>query len=116
LANLDRYREAMNKRLAEPKNLDEFLRKARYLDYEAIRAPFEAFITNRYLSTGHIQWMYNSAWPKLWWQLYDYYLLPTAGFYGAKRACSPLHLIYNYATKEIIASNLTSREAGKLAL
>ncbi|MCX7974219.1 MAG: hypothetical protein N3B16_06910 [Candidatus Aminicenantes bacterium] len=113
-ANLDRYREAMRNRLGEPGNLEEFLRKARYLDYESMRAPFEAFIANRYLATGHIQWMYNSAWPKLWWQLYDYYLLPTAGFYGAKKACSPLHLIYNYETKEIIASNLSGKASGKL--
>jgi exo-1,4-beta-D-glucosaminidase len=112
-ANLNRYLEAMTNRLGEPRNLDEFLRKAHYLDYEAMRAPFEAFVANRYLATGHIQWMYNSAWPKLWWQLYDYYLLPTAGFYGAKKACSPLHLIYNYETREIIASNLTSRASGK---
>jgi exo-1,4-beta-D-glucosaminidase len=40
--------------------------------------------------------------------------LPTAGFYGAKKACSPLHSIYNYETKEIIASNLTSRASGKM--
>ncbi len=113
-SNLDRYFEAMKNRLGEPKNLDEFLRKARYMDYESMRAPFEAFVANRYLATGHIQWMYNSAWPKLWWQLYDYYLLPTAGFYGAKKACSPLHLIYNYETNEIIASNLTSQASGKL--
>lgn len=112
--NLDRYLEAMKNRLGEPKSLEEFLRQARYLDYESMRAPFEAFIANRYLATGHIQWMYNSAWPKLWWQLYDYYLLPTSGFYGAKKACSPLHLIYNYATKEIIASNLSSKASGKL--
>ncbi len=105
-ANLHRYQEAMNNRLGQPENIDEFLRQARYLDYEAMRAMFEAFVANRYQATGIIQWMFNSAWPKLWWQLYDYYLLPTAAFYGAKKACSPVHLIYNCQTKEIIASNL----------
>ncbi len=113
-SNLNRYREAMNNRLGEPKNIDEYLRQAHYLDYEAMRAMFEAFVANRYLATGVIQWMYNSAWPKLWWQLYDYYLLPTAAFYGAKKSCEPVHLIYNYATKEIIASNLQSRPSGKM--
>lgn len=113
-ANLQRYRAAMNNRLGEPKNIEEYLRQAHYLDYEAMRAMFEAFVANRYLATGVIQWMYNSAWPKLWWQLYDYYLLPTAAFYGAKKACEPIHLIYNYATKEIIASNLQLKPSGKM--
>jgi exo-1,4-beta-D-glucosaminidase len=58
--------------------------------------------------------MYNSAWPKLWWQFYDYYLMPTGAFYGARKACQPVHLIYDYETKEIVASNLSSNKAGKL--
>jgi hypothetical protein len=58
--------------------------------------------------------MYNSAWPKLWWQLYDYFLMPTGAFYGARKACQPVHLIYDYETKEIIASNLSSEKTEKL--
>ncbi len=56
--------------------------------------------------------MYNSAWPKLWWQLYDYYLMPNGAFYGARKACEPLHLIYNYGTREVVAVNNTL-EAGR---
>jgi exo-1,4-beta-D-glucosaminidase len=40
--------------------------------------------------------MYNSAWPKFYWQLYDYFLMPNGAFYGAKKACEPLHVQYNY--------------------
>lgn len=112
--NLDRYNQAMKERLGWPKDVVEYSRKAQYLNYEAMRAMFEAFISRRYKSTGIIQWMYNSAWPKLWWQLYDYYLMPTGAFYGARKACQPVHLIYDYETKEIIASNLSADKTEKL--
>jgi exo-1,4-beta-D-glucosaminidase len=39
--------------------------------------------------------MLNAAWPKLYWQLYDYYLLPNGAFYGAKKASRPVHILYN---------------------
>ena len=102
---LERYNEAMTKRLGAPKDLNDYLAKAQYLNYEGMRAMFEAFIANKYKSTGIIQWMYNSAWPKLWWQLYDYYLMPNGAFYGARKACTPLHVIYNYGTREVLAVN-----------
>jgi exo-1,4-beta-D-glucosaminidase len=63
---------------------------------EAVRAMFEAFAGNKYKSSGVIYWMYNSAWPKFYWQLYDYFLMPNGAFYGAKKACEPLHVQYNY--------------------
>jgi len=112
--NLDRYNEAMKERLGWPKDVTGYCREAQYLNYEAMRAMFEAFIVRRYQATGIIQWMYNSAWPKLWWQLYDYFLMPTGAFYGARKACQPVHLIYDYETKEIIASNLSSEKTEKL--
>ncbi len=104
---LERYNDAMDKKLGAPKNLEEYCSKAQFLNYEGVRAMFEAFVANRYNATGIIQWMYNSAWPKLWWQLFDYYLMPNGAFYGTKKACEPLHLIYNYANKNIILANLS---------
>ena len=57
---------------------------------------FEAFAGNKYKSSGIIYWMYNSAWPKMYWQLYDYFFMPNGAFYGAKTACEPLHIQYCY--------------------
>ena len=62
---------------------------------------FEAFAGNKYRSSGIIYWMYNGAWPKLYWQLYDYYFMPNGAFYGAKSACEPLHIQYCYDDKSI---------------
>ena len=47
---------------------------------------YEAYSRNKYQSTGVIQWMLNNAWPSMIWHLYDYYLRPGGGYFGAKRA------------------------------
>jgi exo-1,4-beta-D-glucosaminidase len=55
--------------------------------------------------------MYNAAWPKLWWQLFDYYLMPTAAMYGVRKANEPLHILYNYGDHSIyIVNNTINRE------
>ena len=68
---------------------------------------FEAFGANRFTSTGIVQWMYNSAWPKLWWQFFDYYLTPTGAFYGARKANEPLHAVLNSDDKTVRLVNLS---------
>jgi len=41
----------------------------------------------------------------MYWQLYDSYLMPNGAFYGTKKACEPLHLLYNYDTHAIYIVN-----------
>ena len=112
--DLSRYNEAMDRRLGPAKDLEDYLRKAQFLNYEAMRAMFEAFVANKYKSTGVIQWMYNSAWPKLWWNLYDYSLQPNGAFYGARKAGGPVHILYNYGNQEIAAVNSSGTPSPKL--
>ena len=99
------YLDALNKRYGEPKNLEELALKAQLMNYEAIRPMFEAFVVNKPVSTGVVQWMLNSPWPEFYWQLYDYSLMPTGALYGTKKACQPLNLIYNYFDKKVYVSN-----------
>ena len=102
---LNRYREAMNRRYGEPDCVEEFAKKAQALNYELMRPMFEAFRANKGSATGIVQWMLNAAWPKMYWQLYDKYLMPTGAFYAAKKACEPLHLLYNYGNHGIYIVN-----------
>lgn len=112
--DLGRYNEAMTKRLGPAADLEDYLRKAQFLNYEGMRAMFEAFVANKYKATGVIQWMYNSAWPKLWWQLYDYSLQPTGALYGARKAGEPVHILYNYGNQEVVAVSSSEEAAPKL--
>ncbi|HTV55424.1 MAG TPA: glycosyl hydrolase family 2 [Terriglobia bacterium] len=103
--NLDVYNHALNARYGKPGNLDDYVEKAQVTDYEGERAMFEAYGRNKYTSTGVIQWMLNSGWPSLIWNLYDYYLRPGGGYYGTKKACEPLHVQYSYDDHSIVVVN-----------
>jgi exo-1,4-beta-D-glucosaminidase len=107
---MDRYLEALDRRYGKPETLEEFSLKAQTANYEAIRGMFEAFGVNKFNATGIIQWMLNAAWPKMHWQLYDYYLMPSGAFYGTRKACQPVNIVYNYADKDIYVVNDTLSE------
>ena len=85
------------------RDFTDFVRKAHAVDYDGTRAMFEAFRARMPKSTGIVQWMLNSAWPSLYWQLYDWYGAPTAGYYGTKKACEPRQLIFDYADRKVYA-------------
>ncbi|HEX2975983.1 MAG TPA: glycoside hydrolase family 2 protein [Bacteroidales bacterium] len=89
-------RKALESRYGKPANVEEYSMKSQVLQYEATRAMFEAFAGNKYKSSGIIYWMYNSAWPSMYWQLYDYFLAPNGSFYGTRKACEGLHVQYAY--------------------
>lgn len=93
---LDRYTKALDARYGAPDGLEDFLLKSQAANLEAMRAMFEAFSIRRPEATGVVQWMLNSAWPELYWQLYDHYLLPNGAYYGTRRANAPWNLVYDY--------------------
>jgi exo-1,4-beta-D-glucosaminidase len=111
---LDRYQEAINRRYGKANSVEEFTRKAQVLNYELTRPMFEAFRANRDKATGIVQWMLNAAWPKMYWQLYDKYLHPTGGFYATRKACEPLHLLYNYGDHGVYIVNDLLRPTANL--
>ena len=90
------YTDALTARYGKADTLEDYTLKAQLMNYEGIRAMFEAYSRNKYTSTGVIQWMLNNAWPSMIWHLYDYYLRPAGGYFGAKRAMEPLHPVYGY--------------------
>jgi exo-1,4-beta-D-glucosaminidase len=103
--NLDRYINVFNKRYGETSSAEEFAMKSQMSNYEAMRPMFESFGVNKFNSTGIIQWKFNSAFPEIYWQLFDSYLMPNGAFYGAMKGCQPLNLVYNYKDKNIYAVN-----------
>lgn len=104
-SDIGRFLTAIDERYGKPASLDDFDKKAQGMNYELMRPMFEAFQVNKAKATGVIQWMLNAAWPKMYWQLYDYYLVPTGAFYATRKACAPLQLIYNYGDHKIYAVN-----------
>ena len=90
------FSEALANRYGKSDNVEDFAIKSQMQTYEGVRAMYEAYSRNKYQATGVIQWMLNNAWPSMIWHLYDYYLRPGGGYFGAKRAMEALHPIYGY--------------------
>jgi exo-1,4-beta-D-glucosaminidase len=104
---IDRYYGAFKARYGEPKDVETFAYRAQAANYEAAKAMFEAFGTNQPEATGVVQWMLNAAWPKLYWQLYDHYLMPNGAFYGTRKGSQPLNLVWDCAHHTLHAVNDT---------
>ncbi|MGC8792766.1 MAG: hypothetical protein ACP5U2_05185, partial [Bryobacteraceae bacterium] len=57
----------------------------------------EAYARNKYSATGITAWKFDAAWPASpTWQFVDWYLMAGGAYYGAKKACEPLHVQYSY--------------------
>jgi exo-1,4-beta-D-glucosaminidase len=102
---LDRFNTALSTRYGQPATAEDYTVTSQLMTYEGERAMFEAYRRNKYVSTGLIQWMYNNAWPSIYWHLFDWYLLPAGGYFGTKKANEPVHAIYSYDDRTIAVVN-----------
>ncbi len=102
---LDKFNKALFNRYGKMTSVEEYAFKAQAMNYELMRSMFEAFSIKRYKATGVIQWMLNSAWPEMYWQLYDYYLMPNGAYYGAKKANNAVHTVYDYSQNALFIAN-----------
>eukprot|EP01105_Mastigella_eilhardi_P009637 TRINITY_DN2269_c0_g1_i1.p1 TRINITY_DN2269_c0_g1~~TRINITY_DN2269_c0_g1_i1.p1 ORF type:complete len:914 (+),score=128.61 TRINITY_DN2269_c0_g1_i1:84-2825(+) len=94
--NLDRFNEALYARYGRAAASRDYAVRAQVAVYESVRAMFESYNRNKFVSTGVIFWMLNNAWPEMIWHLYDYYFTPSASYFAVKRSNEPLHVQYGY--------------------
>ena len=104
---IDPFNRALNIVYGTATGLDDYEKKAQAMNYENERAMFEAYSARKYTSTGVIQWLLNNAWPSIIWHLYDYYLQPAGGYFGAKKANEPVHVQYSYTDRGVYVVNST---------
>jgi hypothetical protein len=102
------FREMIDKGYGGAASAEEWVTLAQFINYDGYRAMFEAQSKNR---MGLLIWMSHPAWPSFVWQTYDYYLEPTAAYFGAKKACEPLHIQWNPATESVEVVNYSARDA-----
>jgi exo-1,4-beta-D-glucosaminidase len=95
------FSDALSARFGPATGVEDYARKAQLQTYEGVRAMYEAYSRNKYVSTGVIQWMLNNAWPSMIWHLYDFYLRPGGGYFGAKKSMEALHPLYGYDDRSV---------------
>ncbi|WP_328885697.1 discoidin domain-containing protein [Streptomyces sp. NBC_00316] len=105
------YKAAIEARLGGAAGLDDFARKAQFVNYENTRAMFEAWNANLWdNASGLMLWMSHPAWHSTVWQTYDYDFDVNGTYYGARSACEPLHVQADPVKWQVIAVNHTAAD------
>lgn len=105
---VDNYRQAIEDRLGTATSLPDFCRKAQFVNYESMRAIFEAWNHNLWHdASGVLLWMSHPAWLSTVWQTYDYDFDVNGSYYGARKGCEPLHVQATPDTWQVDAVNHT---------
>lgn len=99
------FDDAMTAIYGRPKSLEDYEAKAQAMAYEGERAMFEAYARNEFTSTSVIQWMLNNSWPSQYSHLFDFYLQPGGGYFGATMTNQMLHVQYSYDDRSIVVLN-----------
>lgn len=98
--------DALRNRYGKAKDIVDFSNKGMALNYESARGMFEAYARNKYDALGITTWKYDAAWPAVCtWQYVDWFLNVGGAYYGAKKACEPLHVQYSYDDNSIYVVN-----------
>jgi hypothetical protein len=114
------YQAAIEQRLGQSGSLEEFCRKAQFVNYESTRAMFEAWNANLWHdATGLLLWMSHPAWHSTVWQTYDYDLDVNGAYFGSRAGCEPLHVqadptdwqirAVNHTASDLIGATVTAR-------
>jgi exo-1,4-beta-D-glucosaminidase len=90
-------RAVVERRYGKSNNAEEFANKAQLAHYETTRAQFEAWSSDGWATHKmEMYWMLNNHWPSFFGHLYDYYMEPGGGYFGAKKALRPLSIVFDY--------------------
>jgi hypothetical protein len=105
------YKKAVNTQFGESAGLEEFCEKAQLLNIEVMKGMYEAWNDKMWNdATGVLIWMSQSAYPSFVWQTYDYYYDATGAYWGAKKACEPLHIQWNSSSNSVKVINSTAND------
>ena len=107
------FRRVIDETFGGADDAAQWVRLAQVVDYDGYRAMFEAQSKNR---MGVLLWMSHPAWPSFVWQTYDYYLDPTAGYFGSRKGSEPLHVQWNPLTDEVEVVNYSAGAQTGLAV
>jgi beta-mannosidase len=76
----------------EPQDHAEFIKYGMTIHAAAMWDELFGYRTKRPFNSGALFWMYSDPWPTGSWAVVDWYGLPKAAYYAAKRAARPLQI------------------------
>jgi hypothetical protein len=103
----DLYYDEMVKRYGKPVTMEDFCNKMQLMNAVGYQGIFEAAGHKLNDIGGVMLWKLNAAFPSVVWQVYDWYLMPNAGYYFMQNACEPVHIQLNPVDYTVLAINRT---------
>jgi len=104
----DLYYKEMVKRYGEPASMEDFCNKMQLMNAVGYQGIFEAAGSKLNDIGGVLLWKVNSAFPSVVWQVYDWFLMPNAGYYFMQNACESVHIQVNPTNLKVMAINRTN--------
>ncbi len=103
----DLYYEEMAKRYGAPVSMEDFCNKMQLMNAIGYQGIFEAAGHKLNDISGVMLWKINAAFPSVVWQVYDWFLMPNAGYYFMQNACEPVHIQLNLNNLDVLVVNRT---------
>ena len=110
----DLYYQEMVKRYGEPESIERFCDKMQLMNAVGYQGIFEAAGHKLNDIGGVMLWKLNAAFPSVVWQVYDWFLMPNAGYYFMQNACEPVHIQLNLIDNKVTVLNRTYFQASGL--
>lgn len=110
----DLYYNEMVKRYGAPQNMEDFCNKMQLMNATGYQGIFEAAGHKLNDIGGVMLWKVNAAFPSVIWQVYDWFLMPNAGYYFMQNACEPVHIQLNPVDFNILTINRSYKIANGL--
>ena len=95
------FNAALDARYGPSASVEEYARKAQVAAYESHRAMLESFGARKYVADRRHPVDAQQRLAGMIWHLYDFYLRPGGSYFGAKKACEPLHVQYSYDDRSV---------------
>ncbi len=94
--------------------MKEFSDRMQVMNAMGYRGIFEAAGHKLNDIGGVMLWKLNAAYPSVVWQVYDWFLMPNAGYYFMQNACEPVHIQFNPKDRVIEYINRTYKSFADL--
>ncbi len=94
--------------------MEDFCNKMQLMNAVGYQGIFEAAGHKLNDIGGVMLWKLNAAFPSLVWQVYDWFLMPNAGYYFMQNACEPVHIQFNPVDKKVTVLNRTYKQVSNL--
>ena len=107
----DLYYKEMVKRYGEPSTMEDFCNKMQLMNAVGYQGIFEAAGSKLNDIGGIMLWKVNAAFPSMVWQVYDWFLMPNAGYYSMQNACEPVHIQLNPIDLKVSAVNRSYKKS-----